>query len=211
MVTTALDRKRRVRTFGPPHNGIPMTTSEFDRAQFTPGWRYELINGVLIVTSTPARSERDPNQYLGHLLLVYQETHPHGKALDDSLPEEIVDTGVNRRRADRVLWTGLGRRPTPNDSPTIVVEFVSEGRRNWRRDYEVKRDEYLAIGVYEYWIIDRFERSMTVFNLRGKRVTRRVFSKNQTYKSDLLPGFDLPIGRLLARSDRWDYKRADSV
>src|SRR5262249_61870566 len=122
-MATVLKKRKRVRSFGPESNGILMSPREFDRAQFVEGWRYELINGVLIVTSTPSRNERSPNQYLGHLLLVYQETHPQGSALDDTLPEEMVDTGVNRRRADRVIWAGLGRQPT-DETPTIIVEFV---------------------------------------------------------------------------------------
>ena len=55
---------------------------------------------------------------------------------------------TNRRRADRVIWTGLGRVPDPEkDIPSIVVEFVSKRRRDALRDYEAKRDEYLAAGV----------------------------------------------------------------
>ena len=36
------------------------------------------------------------------------------------------------------------------------MEFVASGKRNIKRDYEEKRDEYLALGVSEYWVIDRF-------------------------------------------------------
>src|SRR5207249_4514798 len=106
---------KRVRILGPESACILMTPREFDRAEFVEGWRYELINGVLVVSSTPVRNERDPNQYLGHLLLVYQETHPQGSALDLTLPEETVATKKNRRRADRVIWAGLGRLPTSAD------------------------------------------------------------------------------------------------
>jgi hypothetical protein len=61
-----------------------------------------------------------------------------------------------------VIWTGLGRTPNfRTDVPRVVVEFVSEGRRNWQRDYVVKREEYQELGVGEYWIIDRFSRTMT--------------------------------------------------
>src|SRR5208337_602516 len=39
--------------------------------------------------------------------------------------------------------------------------FVSEGKRNRPRDYHEKRTEYLAAGVREYWINDRFARTLT--------------------------------------------------
>jgi Uma2 family endonuclease len=199
---------KRVRILGPGSAGILMTPREFDRAEFVEGWRYELINGVLVVSSTPLRNERDPNQYLGYLLLIYQETHPHGYALDATLPEETVATKENRRRADRVIWAGLGRLPTSADKPTIIAEFVSAGKRGHERDYVTKRDEYLAMGVKAYWVFDRFERTLTVFTRQAGKMKKRVVREQQTYQTDLLPGFELPLARLFALADRWPSEEA---
>jgi hypothetical protein len=74
--------KRVKRTIGPLCNGVSMTPSEFDRADFEDGWRYELIHGVLVVSPIPSLNVRDPVQELGHWLRKYKETHPNGKALD---------------------------------------------------------------------------------------------------------------------------------
>jgi Uma2 family endonuclease len=200
--------KKKVTIFGPESNGITMTPRDFDRADFVEGWRYELVNGVLVVSSTPLRNERDPNQELGYLLRVYQDTHPRGAILDVTLPEEIVVTGDNRRRADRVIWTGLGRLPTQDDVPSIIAESVSAGRRKWLRDYETKRDEYMAIGIKQYWIINRFDHTLTVYSFQGGRARKRVYHRNQTYKTELLPGFELPLGRLFAMADRWEGEEA---
>ncbi len=200
-----------IRILGPESAGILMTPREFDRADFVEGWRYELINGVLVVSSTPLRNERDPNQYLGHLLLIYQETHPQGSALDATLPEETVITKKkNRRRVDRALWTGLGRLPTRADKPTVLVEFVSAGKRGHERDYVTKRDEYLAMSVKEYWVFDRFERPLTVFTRQAGKVKKRVIRENQIYTTDLLPGFELPLARLFSLADRWPSEEASS-
>jgi Uma2 family endonuclease len=208
MATAALKKANRPPrggplAFGREANGIKMTPQEFDRAEFAEGWVYELVNGVLIVSSTPSIRERDPNQALGRWLLNYQESHPQGSALDFTIHEHVLVTGLNRRRADRVLWAGLGRLPGKDETPTILVEFVSEGKRNLLRDYESKRDEYMAIGVSEYWIIDRFQRTLTVFSLQDGKIKERVVRERQTYKTPLLPGFDLPLARLLALADRW--------
>ena len=203
MATATVKRRVRRRPFGPECNGLLMTPDEFDRGEFAEGWRYELVNGVLIVSPSPLPNERNPNDYLGHLLFSYQESHPQGASLDVTLPEHDVSTGPNRRRADRVIWAGLGRLPTVNEPPAIVVEFVSAGRRNWLRDYEAKRDEYLAIGVKEYWVIDRFAHTLTVFDLRGRRVRQRVVRADQKYKTSWLPGFELPLDRLFALADQW--------
>jgi Uma2 family endonuclease len=189
--------------FGPASNGISMTPAEFDRAEFEEGWRYELIRGVLVVSPAPLEEERDPNGELEYLLRLYRETHPHGKALDKTLSEHTVVTGRNRRRADRVIWAGLGRLPRRREKPTIVVEFVSGGRANRYRDYKEKRDEYLAIGVREYWVFDRFDHTLTVFVLGRRSHRRRNYGRMQTYKTPLLPGFVVPLDRLFALADSW--------
>jgi len=202
-MTTATISPARVRCFGPDSAGTLMTPREFDRADFAEGWRYELIHGVLVVTPIPPEEVRDPNGELSYWLRLYQEKHPLGTALDGTIYEQTVKTRANRRRADRVIWTGLGRRPRRNDVPSIVIEFVSEGKRGRERDYKEKRDEYLELGVKEYWIIDRFKRTMTVYS-SGART--RVVRANQIYTTPLLPGFELPLGRLLAIADRWGEK-----
>jgi Uma2 family endonuclease len=180
-----------------------METIQFDRAEFVEGWRYELIKGVLVVSPIPLEAERDPNEELGYWLRAYKENHPEGSALDKTLAEQTVIVGENRRRVDRILWIGLGRVPTPEDVASVLVEFVSEGKRSWRRDYVEKRDEYLALGVKEYWIIDRFERTLTVYTKQGKRIKKRVVGEAEIYTTPLLPGFQLPLARLLALADEW--------
>ncbi len=189
---------------GPRQNGTLMTPEEFDHADFEEGWRYELVNGVLIVSPRPLEEERDPNEEFGHWLRLYQETHPQGRALDKTLHEHIVRTRRGRRAADRAIWAGLGRKPRRGETPTIIAEFVSEGKKAWKRDYEEKRDEYAEIGVVEYWVIDRFERTLTVYFLtRAGKARKRTIREGQVYATKLLPGFELRLSELLALADEW--------
>lgn len=189
---------------GPDANGMLLAPQEFDRAEFADGWRYELIHGVLIVSPIPSRKERDPNEELGRWLRNYLEDDPNGKSLDSTLSEETIHVGDERRRADRVIWAGLGRLPEPFEPPTIVVEFVSSGRRSRERDYDEKREEYLALGVKEYWIIDRFARTLTVYRPKKGKGGKQTIRAEQSYATPLLPGFNLPLARLLELADRWD-------
>jgi Uma2 family endonuclease len=205
-MSTAIPAVRRLR-IGPRSAGLLLTPAEFDRARFRDGWRYELINGVLVVSPSPSRKERHPNDELGHLLRKYQEDHPQGSSLDLILPEETIEGKQNRRRADRAIWAGLGRDPEKGEPPTIVAEFVSLGKINQERDYVAKRAEYREIGVREYWVIDRFRRTLTVFAFGGESDHERVIPENQNYTTPLLPGFELPLGRLLKLADRWTKKR----
>src|SRR5262249_52624743 len=152
----------------------------------------------------PLAGETDANEELGHWLRNYQEQHPQGSALDMTLPQQYVRTRTSRRLADRLIWTGLGRVPDRRrDLPSIAVEFVSAGRRNRRRDYVDKRREYLQAGISEYWIFDRFQRTLTVIHNRAAGPEEQVIPENETYRTPLLPGFELPLARLLAVADRW--------
>jgi Uma2 family endonuclease len=199
--------KKSSHALGPGDNGILMTPREFDRADFADGWRYELINRVLVVSPIQSDGEVDPNDELGYLLRRYREDHPHGSTLDATMFERTVHIGNNRRRADRVIWAGLGRRPRKNEAPTIIAEFVSKRKRDRDRDYETKRDEYRKIRVKKYWIIDRFKRTMTVYSWKAGKTTKRIVQESQVYKTDLLPGFELPLKRLLAAADYWPDER----
>jgi len=118
-------KTRRLR-LGPRSAGLLLTTDEFERARFVDGWRYELINEVLVVSPIPSRNERDPNVELAYFLRSYQESHPQGSALDFTIGDQTIETKRNRRLANRVIWAGLGRLPEPNETPTIIIELVSK-------------------------------------------------------------------------------------
>jgi Uma2 family endonuclease len=195
---------------GPELAGTLMTPEEFDAADDAEeGYVYELINGVLVVSPSPSEMERGPNELLGVWLYLHQTQHPEGRQLDATLPEHTIRTTPNRRRADRAIWIGLGRMPNRRrDLPTIVVEFVSAGRRSRHRDYVAKRDEYLAAGIAEYWVIDRFRRTLTAFRAG---VAEAVVPEAGTYQTPRLPGFVLRLADLLAAADRWAAQEGDEA
>lgn len=203
-------RRTLPRRFGPGSAGLMLTPEEFDaypEDAWREGFRYELIDGVLVVSAYPGPGERSPNEELGYLLLIDKGTNPEGAALDDTLPEQTIYATSQRRRADRAIWTGLGRQPDEQaDPPTIVVEFVSARKRDVLRDYQTKRDEYLAAGIRESWIIDRFRRTLTVHRPGPSGPVTLVVNEGDTYETPLLPGFILPLARLLARADAWQRR-----
>lgn len=186
--------------------GLRMSPQEFDAIDdYDELYRYELIDGVLVVNAIPHEAHADPNEILGGLLYVYKTTHENGHSLDRTMQERYIYLPNSRRQPDRVIWAGLGRRPNPReDVPTIAVEFVSPGKRAWRRDYITKRDEYLAAGVKEYWIIDRFDRKMTVYAATAGEPQITEIAEDKKYSTDLLPGFELPLAELLAAADEWE-------
>jgi len=189
-------------------NGLLMSPEEFlsiGANDTDSRFRYELIHGVVIVSPAVSNAEADPNEDLGCLLRRYQDEHPQGSVLDYTAYERDVRVGDNIRRCDRAIWIGLGRQPEmQTDVPSIVVEFVSPGRRSFLRDYVEKRQEYLTAGIQEYWVINRFTRSMHVFVAPLSDDREIVLEELDTYTTPLLPGFELPIRRIMAKAVRWD-------
>lgn len=198
--TTAAEKTLKV-ALCPGVAGITMTPEEFDNADFERGFRFELIRGVVVVSPMTSPLERGPNELLGYWLLDYQIRHPRGSVLDGTLSENDIFIGDERRRADRVIWTGLGRTPSVEETPAIAIEFVSAGKRNFLRDYEEKRRDYASAGVQEYWVVNRFDRTLTVY--RGQTEVE-ILSENQTYNPHLLPGFELRLIELFDAADRWE-------
>jgi len=191
---------------GPADNGRLMTPDEFDaltRDDVEAGYAYELIHGVFIVSPAAGPMETDPNGQLEFLLRLYDMHHPG--VIDKTVYESDVRTKTCWRRADRVIWIGLGRVPKPKqDVPTIAVEFLSAGTRSRTRDYEEKRQEYLDIGIQEFWLFDRFQRQLTVFHRRGGIDQEQVIAMTEIYRTPLLPEFELPVGQVLSRADDWN-------
>jgi Uma2 family endonuclease len=184
-------------------NGQLMTLEQFEALSpedCDQRFRYELLHGVVIVSPPPSDGEIDANDELGHLLRLYQAT-PQGKCLDKTLFEREVKTKIGIRRVDRALWIGFGRPiNSKRDRATILVEFVSPGRRSARRDYEQKRDEF---GAKEYWVIDRFRRTMTVFFQPPANPPERTVNETEIYTTPLLPGFELPLKPLMELANQY--------
>jgi Uma2 family endonuclease len=81
----------------------------------------------------------------------------------------------------------------------LVVEVVSEGEENRKRDLVTKRQEYAAASIAEYWIVDPQEKQITVLVLEGETYRERgVFSSGTTATSVLLSGFTASVDAVFA-------------
>ena len=88
---------------------------------------------------------------------------------------------------DRVDLGGARADPEEGEMPTIVAEFVSAGKVNQERDYVVKRAEYREVGVRQYWVIDRFRRTLTVYDFGGEKDEEQLIPEGKTYRIALAP------------------------
>jgi len=82
------------------------------------------------------------------------------------------------------------------EAPDLVVEVLSPG--NTKKEMELKRSEYEAIGVELAWYVDPEARTVTVYpkgKLRGSKVLTEVDTLDG---GKVLPGFALPVADLFA-------------
>jgi Uma2 family endonuclease len=82
--------------------------------------------------------------------------------------------------------------------PQLVVEVVSPGQSNYKRDYIRKRAQYAAIAVPEYGLIDPQARTITVLQLQGEGYQDfGVFGDGDSILSPTFPALNLTVDQLL--------------
>ncbi len=79
-------------------------------------------------------------------------------------------------------------------APELVIEVVSPGRENERRDRELKLALYARRDAAEYWIVDWRRRTVDVYRRdAGRLVLVSTLADGDTLTSPLLPGFSCPL------------------
>jgi Uma2 family endonuclease len=198
-MATATRAARRVH-IGPADHGRRMTLDEFIKAEWTEGWLYELARGVVEVTEVPKPWHGRIVYRVAEMFVLYTQRHPGiikyqagGGECRIRLPGMVSD-----RHPDQAIY--LDSEPVEKDVwtkwvPTIVVEVV--GARSRRRDFVIKREEYLRIGVREYGILDAKERRMHALVRVGDTWEETIVPANGAYRTVLLPGLVVRPGQLL--------------
>lgn len=81
-------------------------------------------------------------------------------------------------------------------APELIVEVLSPGENNERRDREVKLKLYATQGVREYWIVDHQLQQVQVYRRQQAtlQLAATLFADDEI-SSLLLPGFTCPIAR----------------
>jgi Uma2 family endonuclease len=92
--------------------------------------------------------------------------------------------------------------------PRLIAEFVSPGQTNRdrdyidNRDYIDKRSQYAALGVPEYWIIDRIAQTVLILELEGDRYNEiGQFQGNAPITSPTFPTLTLTPAMLVSQQE----------
>ena len=161
--------------------------------------RYELIGGEIIVSTAPRYIHQLLSMRITSQFLDYPKKNPVGEILatpglilsefDGVIPDLIF---ITHERRDEILNEDDGKF---HGAPEIVIEILSPGRVNARRDLQIKRELYEIYSVPEYWAVKPQEKEIEVFKL-GKE--SKVYGEMETVETSLLPKFKLSVKQLFA-------------
>jgi Uma2 family endonuclease len=154
--------------------------------------RYELIEGEIFVSRAPSILHQSISRNLLADLTIYLRQNPIGKAwatagvifsdFNGIIPDIVFATN------ERLKQIMVGERLT--GAPELMIEILSPGPENAKRDRVVKRQLYGKYGVQEYWIVDPENRTVEVYRLHEQLLDLAIILMEQDHlTSPLLPGF----------------------
>lgn len=164
------------------------------------GKRYEIIDGELSMSRQPHWHHQRACVKICAALEAWSMQRGVGEANlapgvifaeDDDVAPDVVWISHARRA------TALGPDGHLHAAPELVVEVLSPGATNERRDREAKRKLYSCRGVLEYWIVDWQTQQVEVYR-REECVLRVVTTlyRGDKLVSPLLPGFACEVATL---------------
>ncbi|WP_309736234.1 Uma2 family endonuclease [Chamaesiphon sp. OTE_75_metabat_556] len=166
------------------------------------GNRYEIIDGELLVTRAPHWDHQRVITRLIQSLGIWSSQSKLGEVVttpgiiftdDDNVIPDLV--WISNERLARIL----------DDSghlvgaPELVVEVLSAGSDNERRDREVKRKLYAIRGVQEYWIVDWQKQQIEIFrrDSNGLLLIATLFGSD-VLSSPLLSNFEQSVAEVFS-------------
>lgn len=160
--------------------------------------RDELIGGEIIASSAP----RFIHQLLATRIVVefskYLEKNPVGEILTTP---GLIFSEYNGVIPDLVFITYekiaeiLNKKDEKfHGAPEIVIEILSPGRVNARRDLQIKRELYEIYRVPEHWVVNPFEKEIVVFRYGDEGLKQaKIYRENEIIETPVLPKFKLKI------------------
>lgn len=180
-------------------NTIRWTSADLELLSADEWKRYEIIDGELFVSRAPHISHQDAAGRIYAQLLLWSE--------QTSLGKPFLAPGVIFSDADNVIpdviWISNARLATIVDdeghltgAPELIVEVLSSGSTNERRDREAKLKLYSVKGVQEYWIVDWRKHQVEIYRREDAQLqaVSTLFTADEI-TSPLLPGFQAKIER----------------
>jgi len=178
------------------------TVSDLEVMPDVEGTRYEVIDGELYVSRQPDWEHQHACTAISSWLHVWSRQTGLGSVAGAPGVIFSEDDGV----APDLAWVSRHRLATARDAaghltiaPERMVEVLSPGAANERRDREVKLKLYSRQGVQGYWIVDWRQHLVQVYRRADLALQlQATLGDGDTLTSPLLPGFSLNV------SDIWE-------
>src|SRR5437870_8318012 len=158
--------------------------------------RYELIGGELFVSRAPGISHQRVVLNLEMSLSRYLSDNaigilvPGAGAIFSDYDAVIPDLAFVRNER----WNQVVTGEKFTGAVDLVIEVVSSGAENRRRDLLVKRQLYGKCGIAEYWVVDPENRLVEVYRLRDDRLESvATLREDDEITTPLLPEFRLSV------------------
>ena len=149
---------------------------------------YEIIGGEQILAPAATLDHSGIIMRLGMVIGTYLSNKKNGYVYPDNVDVNFSDGSLFKPDLCVVLKENekiLAGRKNIFGAPDMVVEVLSHSTR--KKDLTVKKDTYEAHGVREYWIIDPWAKSVTVYLLRdGKYFLDDVYRSFDDKEFELL-------------------------
>lgn len=129
------------------------------------GYRYEILEGDLLVTPAPSPLHQRVSKRLQRQLEAYFEARSLGEVFN--APVDLILTFHDVVEPDLVVVaepkqiSGRGIE----GAPLLVVEILSPSTRV--RDRTMKARRYAELGISHYWIVDPDEKRLECFRLQA--------------------------------------------
>lgn len=176
------------------------TVADLEQIEPVDGKRYEVIDGELFVTHAPSWRHQHAAMQISTALQNWSNDTGRGTTLQVPGLVFSTESGV----IPDVVWISWERVQVAEDSaghfslgPELVVEVLSPGASNERRDREIKLALYSREGVDEYWIVNVRRRTIDVYRRADDALELALtLGGDDTLETPLLPGFRVPLPRL---------------
>jgi len=164
------------------------------------GKRYEIIDGELYVSKQPHYHHQYTCNEVARQLGNWSKQASKGRVIsapgvifaeDDDVAPDVVWI------SDKRLAVALREDGHLHNAPELIIEVLSPGFANQKRDRDAKLRLYSRRGVDEYWIVDWLLRSVEVYRRENAALHLiATLRESDTLETPLMPGFSCIVDSL---------------
>ncbi|MBI3411018.1 MAG: Uma2 family endonuclease [Planctomycetes bacterium] len=162
----------------------------------------ELVDGFLEFLPMPDPFHQGIVGFLYRKLYPFVTERGLGNVFLAPMPVRLWE--LQMREPD-IVYLKPGRLKDPHKPPRgadLVMEIVSPGSENRKRDLEEKRRAYAKAKISEYWIIDPEKATIIVLTLSGGRYKEHgKFKSGDEATSAFLRGFAVDVSEVFAAGE----------